>query len=443
MIYIEDQRELPCTLELDIPTEYEVATGLETKEHVCKAPNFNILVDSPLFASKSLRRIRYEVDQKDYNIWFQGTMPRKDEELQKDFIGFTEKTLEIMGDLPCNEYHFLNQILPYQHYHGVEHWNSTVITIGPSDTLAERGRYTDFLSISCHELFHTWNVIRLRPKEMVPYDFQQPNLHTTGFITEGITTYYGDLILARSGVYSFEEYLKELNKLLERHFLNEGRKNYSVAESSYDLWLDGYERGIPGRKVSIYNEGALAALILDLKIRLKHKNKKSLDDVLRMMWQKYGSNTSGYSAEDYRKVAEAIYGESLSAYFNGILFGKNAFENELTPLLSSFGLKLSTTYPENNIEQNYGFKISSDKMVIDIDPMSEAYKLIMLKDSIIEMREVKNGIEIHLDRNGEKLHITVPSSEASYFEIFQAQKNPAVDGQKSNNLKNWLENCIS
>ena len=82
-------------------------------------------------------------------------------------------------------------------------------------------------------------------------------------------------------------------------------------------------------------------------------------------------------------------------------------------------------------------------MVIDIDPMSEAYKLIMLKDSIIEMREVKNGIEIHLDRNGEKLHITVPSSEASYFEIFQAQKNPAVDGQKSNNLKNWLENCIS
>ena len=73
-------------------------------------------------------------------------MPRKDEELQKDFIGFTEKTLEIMGDLPCNEYHFLNQILPYQHYHGVEHWNSTVITIEPSDTLAERGRYTDFLT---------------------------------------------------------------------------------------------------------------------------------------------------------------------------------------------------------------------------------------------------------------------------------------------------------
>ena len=255
LFYIEYQRELPCTLELDIPADYEIATGLENTHNVCQAPSFNILVDSPLIASDSLRKINYEVDYKDYSIWIQGMMPRKDEELQKDFKRFTEKTLEVMGDLPCHEYHFLNQILPYRHYHGVEHWNSTVITIGPSEALAERERYVDFLGVSCHELFHTWNVIRIRPKEMIPYDFQQPNLHTTGFITEGITTYYGDLILARSGVYSFNEYLKELNKLLERHFSNEGRKNYSVAESSYDLWLDGYEKGIPGRKVSIYNEG--------------------------------------------------------------------------------------------------------------------------------------------------------------------------------------------
>ena len=164
---------------------------------------------------------------------------------------------------------------------------------------------------------------------------------------------------------------------------------------------------------------------------------------MRKMWQNYGSNMSGYSAEDYQKVAEGIYGGSLSGYFNEILFGSSAFESELSPLLGSFGLKLSTSDPENSIEKNYGFKISSDKIVIDIDPTSEAYKLIMLKDSVIEMKEIDAGIKIYLERYGQKLHVTVPSSEASYFGILQAERNSTIDGQKLNNLRNWLENCIS
>ncbi len=442
LVYIEEQRAKPCSVQLDIPDDYEIATGLETKEHLCTAPSYNILVDSPIFASNTLRRVKYRSDSKDYNIWFQGHMPRKDEELQKDFTGFTDKTLEIMGALPCEEYHFLNQILPYRHYHGVEHWNSTVITIGPSEALAERERYVDFLGVSCHELFHTWNVIRLRPEEMIPYQFQQPNLHTTGFITEGITTYYGDLILARSGVYSFEEYLKELNKLLERHFSNEGRKHYSVGESSYDLWLDGYEKGIPGRKVSIYNEGALAALILDLTIRKKHNNQRSLDDVMRLMWTEHGSNMTGYSTKDYQNAAETIFEEPLDDYFNEILFGKNPFEERLIPLLKDFGIELNSVYPENSIEKDYGFKLNSDQVVIDIDVHSKAYQELTLRDKVLETSEAENGLQLKIERYDESLEVIITKSENPNFEIYQAQKNSAIKGQESAYLKAWLENCI-
>lgn len=442
LVYIEEQRDMPCSVILDIPDEYLIATGLECSDKKLQAPSYNILVDSPFFASPTLREVKYAVNGKNYSIWFQGDMPRTDEELISDFAPFTKKTLDVIGKLPCDDYHYLNQVLPYKHYHGVEHWNSTVITIGPSDALAERERYIDFLGVSCHELFHTWNVIRLRPEEMVPYEFQEPNLHTTGFITEGITTYYGDLILGRSGVFSFEEYLNELNKLLKKHFDNEGRKNYSVAESSYDLWLDGYEKGIPGRKVSIYNEGALAALILDLTIRKKFNNEKSLDNVMQLMWERHGQGMTGYSPDDYRTAAEHIYEGDLDDYYKNILYGTEPFEHQLIDLLSEFGLAMFKSYPENSIERNYGFKINTDKLVVEIDSNSKAHEQLMFKDKVIEMKEAENGIELIVERYGKQQAVNIPVTETPYFEIYEAQLKDNISEIEKANLKAWLEECI-
>src|SRR5712672_3181512 len=102
---------------------------------------------------------------------------------------------------------------------------------------------------------------------MVPYDYTKENYSRLGFVYEGVTTYYGDLFLVRSGVYSVEQFLAEINQRVQRHFDNYGRFNLSVADSSFDTWLDGYVKGIPDRKTSIYDEGSLIALMLDLMIR--------------------------------------------------------------------------------------------------------------------------------------------------------------------------------
>jgi predicted metalloprotease with PDZ domain len=120
------------------------------------------------------------------------------------------------------------------------------------------------LGVSSHELFHAWNIIRIRPKEMLPYDFTKENYFRTCFVAEGCTTYYGDLFLKRAGVFSDETYIKELQVYMKRHFENCAHATQSLADSSFDLWLDGYEKGIPNRKVSVYHKGALVALVLDL-----------------------------------------------------------------------------------------------------------------------------------------------------------------------------------
>lgn len=447
-IYTKASLNEACTVSFDLPKNYEIASGLrQIGTHKLFAEDYYRLVDSPMFASASLKRISYAVNGRAFNLWIQGEMPRSNEEIIRDFSRFTALQIDTLGEFPCEEYHFLFQCLPYKHYHGVEHWNSTVITIGPASALANRDRYKDFLGVSSHELFHTWNVIRLRPKEMTPYDFQHENYHQTGFVTEGVTTYYGDLFLVRSGVFSLEEYLEELNKLLRRHYENEGRTGLSVADSSFDLWLDGYEKGIPGRKVSIYNEGALAALILDLTIRIKFNNSKSLDDVLRLMWSDHGKDQSGYSFLDYQSAAESVYEETLDHYFQEIITGNHPFESYLSELLPRFGLDFSLIPSENLEERLFGFRLSNDT-VSDIASGSPAYEKLSIGDKVVSInktpfrKELLNSdlLKLEIDRFARSIEVELEPNKANYFSVYQVSRKNAVDKKASAMLEAWLNN---
>jgi predicted metalloprotease with PDZ domain len=449
-IYAEGHLNQPCTVTLDLPASYKVATGLQPEtKNTYSCPSYYQLVDSPLIASATLRQITYGSGDYKFNIWIQGDLPQTEEKIIEDFKPFTDLQIDVMGGFPCEEYHFLCQCLPYKHYHGVEHWNSTVITLGPSEELKERALYKELLGVSCHELFHTWNVIRLRPKEMTPYNFQAENYHETGFVTEGITTYYGDLFLVRAGVFDQEEYMGELNKLLKRHYDNDGRKHYSVAASSYDLWLDGYERGIPGRKVSIYNEGALAAIILDLKIRLKYQSEKSLDDVMRLMWQRHGANLSGYSYADYQNAAESVYGESLADYFEQIIKGMRPYEYELESLLPAFGLSFELKAPRNTEEADFGIRIiqHDDRFFIDQLAAGSAAELqLSTKDEILSVNgEVFKGVwpesdlvALEVNRFGRKLSFALEKESQMHFPVYQVSVNEEASEEEKKNLANWF-----
>lgn len=338
-LYTEGRQQEVCSIELAIPQHFTIACGLKKIAfNQLEAEDYFQLVDSPLIASARLQYGEYYIEDTRFHIWFEGNIVPDWERITHDFRRFSEIQIATMGEFPEKDYHFLCLILPIPFYHGVEHRNSTVLVLGP-DTNAEE-IYHDLLGVSSHELFHAWNVIRIRPVEMLPYDFTRENYFPTCFVAEGCTTYYGDLFLRRSGVMDDAGYYKELEVYMIRHFGNSGKASLSLTESSYDLWLDGYEKGAPQRKVSVYHKGALAALILDLFIRKKFNHARSLDDIMRLLWLRFGKPFIGYSLEDYKSIAEEIADENLDWYWKECIEGNTPLEHRLNEALDFVGLKM-------------------------------------------------------------------------------------------------------
>lgn len=339
-LFNPDQYEEEITVSLAIPDHWKVANPLSTVNNQFKAKNFDELADSPFICSAGLQHSVYEVNGINFHIWFNGIVKPDWDLVMTDFEKFTAKQLELFLEFPVEDYHFLFQILPYKTYHGVEHEKCTVITIGPSYDVF-KGYYTEFLGVSSHELYHTWNVKSIRPIDMMPYDFTKENYSELGYIAEGITTYMGDLMLYKSGVFGLSQYLKEMNAQLQRHFDNFGRFNYSVAESSWDTWLDGYEAGAPARKVSIYTEGCLLAFIVDVQILKATKNKKNLDNVMRSLYFNFGKEGKGISEVDYKAEIENVAGVSFDWFFEDYVHGTKAYNSLLVDAFEYIGLELN------------------------------------------------------------------------------------------------------
>ncbi|GAB3775451.1 PDZ domain-containing protein [Spirosoma horti] len=364
-LYAEGRIQEPCTLELTIPDNWTIACGLpesspdHTGSRTLQAADFYALVDCPLIAAPVIQHIQYDIAGILFHVWIQGGRrtdgnPTFDaQRIIDDFSRFSAKQLELYGEFPEQEYHFLTLILPVPYYHGVEHRNSTMLVLGPNDE--GEGLYQDLLGVSSHELFHAWNIIRIRPTELLPYDFTKENYFSTCFVAEGVTTYYGDLMLRQSGVFSDEAYLKELQVLFKRHFEHNGQAFQSLTESSWDLWLDGYDKGVPDRKVSVYHKGAIAALILDLHIRQLTNHARSLDDVMRLMWERFGKPFIGYTLDDYRAITELVAGESLDWYYDLCIFGNQPLEAKLNEYLAWVGLLIG--YEEPTPEQPGGIRL--------------------------------------------------------------------------------------
>ncbi len=349
-LYTDGRLDERCVVMLDMPHAFQIACGMrETAPKVLFAKDYYQLVDSPLLASADIQHKTYQVDGTHFHVWMHGALAPNWRRILRDFERFSAEQIHTMGEFPEEDYHFINLILPTAFYHGVEHRNSTMVVLGPDDE--GEGLYTDLLGVSSHELFHAWNVIRIRPLELLPYDFTRENYFSTCFVAEGCTTYYGDLFLRRSRVFNDEAYLKELQVYMKRHFENAASASQSLVESSFDLWLDGYEKGIPHRKVSVYQKGALAALILDLFLRRKFAHKRSLDDVMRLLWQRYGQPFIGYTLENYIEIVQEIAEEKLDWYWDECIFGNISLEHRLNEVLSFVGLQMSV-FSNGNVQLN-------------------------------------------------------------------------------------------
>lgn len=397
-VFTKETYDQPVELILSIPDSYKVATSLESKNGRWYAENTEELLDSPFIASAGLEKESYESHGVKFHIWFNGLIKPDWERLIKDFKAFTDLQIEKFAEFPVKEYHFLNQIVPYKLYHGVEHQKSTVITLGPSyDVFGDL--YKELLGVSSHELYHTWNVKAIRPIEMHPYDFTKENYSPLGYLCEGVTTYMGDLFLFKSKVFNFEQYLNEFNVQLQRHFDNVGRFHYSVAESSFDTWLDGYTPGAPGRKVSIYVEGCLIAFVTDVKILQATGNKYGLDEVMKRLYFNFALKGVGVSEADYQQTIEAVAGESFDTLFKDYIHGTKAFESLLVESLEALGLELDHLPDDGYSAAKLGFKTMKSGRGFTVKAMYPGGPAelggLMLEDEIVAVNNVETGEDLN------------------------------------------------
>ena len=414
-LYVVGREQEACEIQLNIPDSYRIACSLEQNGKKLKAINFDELADSPWICSSNIQHETYEEAGVVFHIWFQGVIKVDWNRLLKDFKAFTSKQIEKFTEFPVPEYHFYFQIVPYRAYHGVEHQRSTAILLGPSYDVFE-DYYTELLGVSSHELYHTWNVKAIRPIEMYPYDFTKENYSNLGYLCEGVTTYKGDLFLFKSEVFTEEQYFKELNKQLQRHFDNFARFNYSVAESSWDTWLDGYVSGVPSRKVSIYTEGCLLALITDVFVMRNSKEKYNLDDVMKRLYFNFYLNDKGVSEEDYKNVIEQLAGASFQEIFDNYIHGSKPFESILVESLEYLGIDLHHVPTKKYSAAKLGFKnlvLKGESKVKAIYPGSPAeLSGMMLDDEVIAV----NGMAVNNDLDRWLQYFAIPPlADASHL----------------------------
>jgi predicted metalloprotease with PDZ domain len=438
-IYTPQDLTQSSTFKLNIPEKWSVAGSLPEEEGVYFADNFHELADSPFICTEKIQHNTYEAGETLFHLWFAGECQIDWERILSDFKAFTAIQLEKLNEFPVKEYHFLFHILPYRAYHGVEHQKSTVITLGPSYDLF-KNTYADLLGVSSHELYHTWNVKAIRPIEMHPYNYQSENYSRLGYLCEGVTTYMGDLMLFKSAVFDFEDYKREFSAQLQKHFDNPGRFNFSVADSSFDTWLDGYVPGAPGRKVSIYTEGCLLAFVSDVFIRRHTKNEHGLDELMKRLYFDYALQNKGVSEEDYCKLLVELGGEELEKIIPTHFYGSAPYESILTEALDYLGLEMITKPSRFYSFAKLGFKSVpfengfAVKALFTGGPADLAG--VQLEDKIIAVNGflVKNDLEqwleyfqndlktLTIERAGRILGIDLPEMQGNYYMEYGIRK---------------------
>ena len=312
-------------------------------EHRYRAPDFDTLADSPILLGNPTVH-EFTVDGKKHYLVNEGEAGVFDgNQAAKDLQLIVEQNRRFWGSLPYDKYLFLNILIDADAGGGLEHKASSVLLAGRWATRTRR-TYLLWLELASHEFFHAWNVKRLRPVELGPFNYED-EVHTRSlWIAEGVTDYYGELQLQRAGLATRDELLESLSNHIETVQTGPGRLVQSAAAASFDAWIKYYrpDENTVNVAISYYDKGFLLGLLIDAKIRNATNGAKSLDDVMRAAYQKY-SGASGYTPDQFRAVAEQVAGTNLSTFWNQYVEG--TAELDYKDLLGAFGLRFRPAGP--------------------------------------------------------------------------------------------------
>jgi predicted metalloprotease with PDZ domain len=322
-MYLEGGKEQPVTACFHVPNQWKLACGLDAPpknlngamakcestapKYLLYAPNYDVFIDAPVEMSQFEER-NFIIGKATFSVVMHGSL-----DFDVDgFVNMVKKIcayqIELMNDVPFTKYVFLYHLNPGFGGGGLEHLNSTTISLS-APMLKEN--VIAGASVTAHEFFHLWNVKRIRPKVLGPFDYSQPVRTKALWFSEGVTSYYADLTQVRTGLVTPEQFLDMQAHQIRVLQSNPDRLKTSAEQASWEIW----DRGYGSSGVNYYNKGQLLGLLLDLRLRHETGNAKSLDDLFRYLNQNYAKLDKGFDEEELPKIASKIAGKDLSDFF--------------------------------------------------------------------------------------------------------------------------------
>jgi predicted metalloprotease with PDZ domain len=306
------------------------------------AKDFDTLVDSP-FEIGVQERYEFLVLDKPHRFVVWGQHNGNMEKILRDTAAVIQEEAKVFGGLPYDRYDFI--LHAANGYGGLEHRDCTVLLYNRL-SLRKEETYLNFINLVAHEFFHTWNVKRLRPKALEQFDYDQENYTGSLWFSEGTTSYYDQIFPLRAGIYHAKHYLKLVSKSITRLQNNYGRNVQSLYESSFDTWIKLYrpDANTSNNQVSYYLKGELVSMLLDLLIRSRTNNLRSLDRVMQIMWERFGKSEIGFEDAELLEVIASVAGCDLTNFWQNYLYGTQ--ELNYNYYLEPFGLEVRAAFSQ-------------------------------------------------------------------------------------------------
>ena len=434
----------------------DVATGLEPvkdQQYTYTASDYDILYDSPLLVGNLDKLPSFTV--KGIPHYFVGYKVGdfNKQQFMNDLKKIVETASDLIGDIPYKHYTFIG-IGPGAG--GIEHLNSTTISFNGSSQNSTQSRLRTLFFIA-HEYFHHYNVKRIRPIELGPFDYDNGSRTNLLWVSEGLSVYYEYLVVKRAGLCSEEELFNGLRSNIAAFENKPGRLYQSLVQASYETWSDG-PFGRTGdevnKTISYYDKGPAVGLLLDFRIRHFTKNKRSLDDVMRTLYKEfYQQKKRGFTEEEFRIVCERIAGSSLDDVFEYVSTTK---EIDYKRYFDHAGLDIDIEPKEipggwlgvNTRTRNDSVFVSSidwespawnaglrqQNIMLEIDGKKANASLI---ENVFKNKNPGDKIELSVMQNGIKKDITVILGKKTE-RLFYLSRKPDPDDLQKAILKSWL-----
>lgn len=356
------------------------------------AKDLDDLIDSPIeMGNHQLHSFVSQHATHEYAITSPGTIDT--ETLMKDTKTIVEEIQKMFGDTPPYDYYVFFLHLTDNSYGGLEHCNSCAM-IFDRNGFFDRKKYIKLLALTSHEFFHTWNVKRIRPQELGPFNYYEEVYTKLLWIAEGVTSYYDNLFLPRCGVINVEEYFELIGNDLALYDKIPGKSVMTVEEASFNAWVKLYRQNenSSNTTISYYLAGGIIMMALDLTIRKLTMGEKSLDDVYRQLWEMFKADGKGINKDTFVSLCENTAGESLDEIWNYL---STPTPVKLDKYLEPFGIEIINEYskPEYNHASWFGIFITpKTSTVFKVMAGSPSYEAgLYAKDEILAI----NGMRVN------------------------------------------------